>query len=338
MQELKYYSEEKGYGDKEAVRFEKGAVELCLYRMNCEDLTYPYTALTWLMIDFLKEYYLKNTAGFESESDEFWEEADTSAFAQYELLVNSNGIDKARHYCRNIVSIYKKFAKEGYNLAKPVPVTRNRKDEIVALKGAKRIAALVTYGFDWVPVMEFDRRTLSRVPWRQRKISCVDHASLIFDKMSHIPYVQKLKEQYQVQKQSVTNDNTVSVLRSLCSTFKRTDHVKLLLTKKQPILNLVSSMDLLRPPKISIVITDNVELLEWFYLRKINVHMIICNPELSSNLEPLNFGNRLTVSVNIDQSESIKCAVDHGSAQLWHLGDGGLKSESESEEIEIKTY
>ncbi|HIA12486.1 MAG TPA: hypothetical protein EYN69_10515 [Flavobacteriales bacterium] len=342
MQELKYYYEEKGYGDKEAVRFEKGAVELCRYRMSCNDLTYPYTALTWLMIDFLKQYYLQDVEGFKNEADEFWAKADDSAFAHYELIVNRNKIEKARHYCRNVVAIYEKFASEGYNLAKPVPVTENSRGEIVALKGAKRIAALITYGFDWVPVLEFNRKTLARVPWKQRNTSCIDHCSLIFKKMGHIPYVKELEAQYEQQLRNETALKrlaTIESLRELTDDRRRSKNSISLRRKREGILERVSDLALQEPAVYSVVIDSNLELIEWFYLRKLPAHLIICNETLSSKLETLEFDSSISISENIKPENILSCAQENESSELWIPENSSFAiSDSDAQKMEIKTY
>ena len=291
MTKLKYYYLEKEYGDKKAVRFEHGARPLITYKINCEDLAFPYYTLIWLMHDFLVNFYLKDTKGFENETQEFWEKADLSSFVRYEILVNRQNTEVGRKYARNLVSIYKKFASEGYNLAKPVPVTENSYGEIVALKGAKRIASLLAYGYKWIPVLEYNRKTLKKVKWKNRKTSCINHKQLIFNKMKNeaiIPSLIEKYNKYENENQKSKKTFVLNSLREIIKNFKREKKSRLLKRKQYKISKYLNQLDLLKEDVLNVVLFDEIEIIEWLYLRNIKANYFIYNEIMKNKINSIN--------------------------------------------------
>ncbi|MFC2087679.1 hypothetical protein ACFLSA_05930 [Bacteroidota bacterium] len=316
---IKQYYEVKEYGDKQAVRFEHNARPLLSYVMPCIELTFPYTTLTWIMHDFIVDYYLKNKEGFENDTDEFWDNAQNAPMYQYEVRVNHNTPEICKYYCKNVVDIYKRIEKEGFNLAKPIPVTENRKGEIVAVKGAKRIAALMAHGIDWVPVLEYDNNTLTKIKGSQKLTSCIDHAELIFSNLIDLPYVSELQKKYQnseVFKPLSIKKQVNEKLDKLLMKWRREKHYKRLLTKGAEIYKLIESVNNIHYGTIGIIIENEIEIVRWLYNRNVKTRFFISNNEILRDIKSFKLDEQIDL-IDISE-EKVVYANEMKCAEIWH--------------------
>ncbi len=281
MATIRYFKRAEGYGDKNARRFEKDARSIATYTYPCDELTYPYTPLTFLMIDFIERYYLADRRGFETDDSRFWRNAERSAFFQYELLVNRNTVPVAAQYCKNLISVYRRIQNEGYNLAKPVPVTLSQKGHIVPLKGAKRIASLLSMGIETVLVEEFDRHTLSSVPLLQRRTGCVNHSALIFKKLKGHPTVEKLRIDYESrhhEPRRLARREALRVLEKQIRTLSRKKQQKKVAVPESKLTELVSCLDPVHLQPIAVVLSFEIEIIEWLYRRRVPCTFFLLKP------------------------------------------------------------
>ncbi len=288
---LNYFYKELPYGDPNAARFEEGATNIAYYQMPCIELTYPYTVLTWIMVDFLTAYYLSDKDGYEANSSLFWQRAKTSALYQYEIRVNNSSQEYAQLICHNIIKTYKSIEKNGYNLAKPVPIAENPQQEMVAVKGAKRIAVLLSFGFDWVTVLEYDPNTFVKIAPEQDKITCVNHAKLIFKHLGDIPSVKVIKSRYKMYKHWKSNSGKEIILKKIQAIASKNDFLKNTLDihiKYPNIISLVNELDPLTPNRVALIINQEIDLIIWLYRRNLCHIFIISEESLYAHLKELN--------------------------------------------------
>jgi len=331
MASIHYYSEEKPYWDKQARRFEEGAKKVARYRMPCVALTVPYTPLTWLMANFIHSYYLSDMEGFEGKAGRFWKKKlDSNVFwkrtvhsgiYQYELRINSSPEKKIKRVLENVIEIYKSISKKGFNTAKPVPVTENIRGEIVPLKGAKRIAALLALGVEWVPVLEYDQTTLGQIPPEQKETACVDHSNLIFDKMSDLPEVQSLRLQYEYLARlsdSYGWMKGMASLRHLVGERGRSEFYNKLLGGSVPLTKYVSELDVVSPPMASVVIGPEVEIVLWLLKRAIRCFVIMTDKNIAEQVMGITAGTDETRLRFTDSRKEIAAIIEsQGCEEIW---------------------
>ncbi|MBN2562040.1 MAG: hypothetical protein JXQ75_14030 [Phycisphaerae bacterium] len=317
---IAYFYQEKPYGDPVARRFEEGARQIVRYRMPCVELTYPYTPLTWLMVDFLTGYYLNDVEGCDQDSDAFWARAESAPLYQYEIIVNRSSAERSRAVLRNVVAIYKAITSRGFNLAKPVPVTENSLGEIVPLKGAKRIAALLTLGVDWVHVLEYDRNTLARLKPGQEKTSCINHTEIIFSALADLPAVKVLMtryNQYSRWEDSSGRKRVLALLRDLIREDRREHNHSMLMRSDSPVVPIGSSLDRVSSRSIALLIENEVELIEWSYLRRLCTKFIVTRSKLVRRMEHVLPGPDFHVLVCRSRGQIISAAKTWACGEIW---------------------
>jgi hypothetical protein len=260
---IKYYSEEQPDWDKTAVRFETNARPIARYAMPCVALTLPYTPLTWLMVNFLQNHALADPQGLAADRQSFWKLAERCAMFQYERIINNSTVDRSRTFLRNMSTIRELIVTNGFNLAKPVPVTENPRGEIVPLKGAKRIAALITLGVETVPVREYDFSTLNNLPSDQSLTGCVDHAELIFGNLADLPEVSSLRVfyDYMNRRGPMLDDLSSPRPSAVCSI---PEELTALLSRQNPTL----------PIGLTLVVKNEVEYGIWLAKRNVSCRVI----------------------------------------------------------------
>lgn len=330
MSAINYYNRELPDWDKNILRYEEGGTEVVRYRMPCISLTTPYTALTWLMYNYMKDIYLADPQGYDEETvsflgrllhrGPFWDKVRSTGMYQYESIVNTSSSKRKYQILSNIVSIYRKIETDGFNIAKPIPVTENSRGEIVPLKGAKRIAALLALGVEWVPVVEYDRRTLENVPPEQQETSCIDHAELIFTRMGHMPEVQALKSQYDnlpVFLGEHYNYDKAAELKKLTAARGRFNEYERLLEGNCPLTSTVRDMDIFSPPTAAVVISDEIEIFAWLMTRNLNQILITTDQDLVDQISGID-GVENGAVFFADSVEDARAVIEKtGCSELW---------------------
>lgn len=331
MTRISYYSEEKPYWDTKARRFEKGAKPVARYRMPCVALTFPYTPLTWLMANFISSFYLSDrenwdggNGGFwrkKKSADTFWKRAFYSGIYQYEMRVNKSSNRKTKGVLANIIEIYRMIAQEGFNTAKLVPVTENIKGEIVPLKGAKRIASLIALGEEWVPVLEYDRTTLSQIPSEQVETGCINHSELIFGQLGDLAEVQSLKMAYSYMAQmsrccGVTCGR--ASLRRLVIKEGRMEQYERLIHGNIPLTRYVDELELVAPPSVAVVIGHEIEYVLWLLKRTIRCAIIVTDVNMAGKVERITRGTNETKLYSAISSEELDAIVEKEDCkEIW---------------------
>ncbi|QFY88687.1 hypothetical protein D5125_03880 [Magnetovirga frankeli] len=289
-EEIDYYYQERGYGDPNARRFEEGARRIAFYNYPCVALTYPYTPLTWLMVEFIAHYYLADPVGFETADEAFWKRAESSSLYQYEQRVNRSAGDYCRRIAANVVEIYRRIIGDGFNLAKPVPVAENPDGVIVPLKGAKRIAALIALGVETVPVAEFATDTLSSISEKQSRTSCVDHATLIFDRLGELPAVRALETQYRFaldEAADARRGRLLGELEKVMKEFGRSSAYRSLVEREVPFSNEASRSGPVRLRTSDLIIEREVEAIVWLIRRRQPLRVAVLDPSVHAAVAPL---------------------------------------------------
>ncbi len=345
---LKTYYEEKAHWDKLTTRYDENADVIATYRYPCEELTFPYTALIWIMVDFYKEYYLKDVEGFEaprfsSASRAFWKRAKQSPMYQYEKRNSTSLRQTPKSICRNLINIYKEIEEKGYNLAKPVPIAENFMGDMVTLKGAKRIAVLLAFGEKWISVKETDRNTLENIKdEEQKEMLCRNHTRTIFNSMGDMPYVKELMSIYDQHAQSeeiLTFKATLDHLISLVEELDRQEGAAILKTIDNYLKPLINSMDIMNPQKCGIVIKSEVEIIEYLYRRRMDIMYIIINDSQVDRLQKDYAGSPLQISKARSKEDIISIAKSTGISEIWI--EAGLKEQlaiEEGELLKVKTF
>lgn len=288
--EIDYYYQERGYGDPNARRFEEGARGIALYNYPCVALTYPYTPLTWLMVEFITHYYLADPDGFEAADEAFWKRAESSSLYQYEQRVNRSGGDYCRRIASKVVEIYRQIIGDGFNLAKPVPVAENPDGVIVPLKGAKRIAALIALGVEMVPVAEFATDTLSSISEKQSRTTCIDHSTLIFDRLGELPAVRALETQYRFALDEVPGAHRgrlLGELEKVMEAFGRSSAYRSLVEREVPFSNEALRSGPLRLRTTDLIIGREVEAIVWLVRRRQPLRVAVLDPSVHAAVAPL---------------------------------------------------
>jgi hypothetical protein len=344
MENLKYFHEERELWDK-AVRFEEKGKRLNRYWLPTIELTLPYTPLTWLMVHFINHYYLNDIEGFEEDSPAFWERVKRSGIYQYEVKINQNTHEYRVRILKNIVTIYQEIKEHGFNLAKPVPVTENNLGEIVPLKGAKRIAALLVMGIEKVPVMEYDRSTLINIRPKYEEIACINHSDLIFNNLTGDPGIRALELTYSYWHclfQDSSRKKCLDEIRAIKREMKRQSFYKKLLKKPLACIPHIKEATSAATPALFFVIGNEIELIEWLFLRRINCVVMVVDPAISRCLRSLLEGSSHDMEMHF--ADSGKTAVSglkkHGCKEFWcgeaTAGQYQLTAESRKNQMKIR--